>query len=153
MYVWEKNLSFWESNKYPPLANVLVMDHREKLLDLSVCNKIFEGISIFRFLISSSVERQRPIEERLWGRIWVSWSGGWAHYFPPCFHLAVITNVSASMAKNGSLSNPSEIFPRTSSGRKLVLQDQVDRLPGKPLGWGISQSPSTHSTNKQLELK
>lgn len=30
---------------------LLVMDHREKLLDLSVCNKIFEIISIFCFLI------------------------------------------------------------------------------------------------------
>lgn len=44
---------------------LLVMDHREKLLDLSVCNKIFEIISIFCFLVFNSVERPGPTDERL----------------------------------------------------------------------------------------
>ena len=34
-----KNPSFYKASKYPFLPNVLVMDHREKSLDLSTCNK------------------------------------------------------------------------------------------------------------------
>jgi hypothetical protein len=44
-----RNLSFYETNKYPFLANVLVMDHREKLLHLSACNKILEAFLISDF--------------------------------------------------------------------------------------------------------
>lgn len=61
-----KNLSFSESNKYPPLANVLTGDgSQRKITDLSVCNKIFEIISIFCFLVFNSVERPGPTDERL----------------------------------------------------------------------------------------
>lgn len=136
-----------------PSANVLVMDHRGKLLDLSVCNKICEGISIFWLLMFSSVLRPRSIGERLWGWIWVSWRatgcGGWAHY---ALSLS-FTCSSHSMSPHTLSSSPWTIgwkfFPRTSSGGKLVLHDQVDRLPGKPWGWGFSQ-PSLWT---ELELR
>lgn len=57
----------------PFSANVRWWITEKKLLDLFVCNKIVEGISIFWFLLPSSVERPRPVDERLWGWVWVSW--------------------------------------------------------------------------------
>ena len=78
----------------------------------------------------------------LQGWSWVSWrpepllSSGFLLPSITRGHLPSTYLYSPSALSNLSAS----IFPRTPRGRKLELQDQGDRLPGKPWGWVISQS-------------